>query len=102
MLEGRQTSSHRASRIKFFRPLLRLPGCLVGNCLLTHIQISEARRTLDALGVVVLPTPLLPSPSPLYPLGNPLGKNKDQSSSSNEISSEAEVIVFISSQAERC
>lgn len=70
----------------------------MGNCLFIPIQFSEA------VGLLLLwELWVYRSPSTLnFTVLNLLGKNKDQSSSSNEVSSEAEVIVFIWSQAERC
>ena len=41
-LEGRQSSFQMVNRIKPFQPLFQLPACLVGNCLFTPIQFSEA------------------------------------------------------------
>ena len=69
----------------------------MGNCLFTPIQFSEAVGLLLLWELWVYRSPSTLNFSTVL---NLLGKNKDQSSSSNEVSSEAEVIVFIWSQAE--
>lgn len=68
--------------------------------LVYSLPVLRGCWTPAALGVVGLLT------APPFTLTfsaalNPLGRNRDQSSSSNEVSSEVETTVFIWSQAER-
>ena len=98
-LKGRQSSFQAVNRINPSSHLSSYQSVLwVIACLLQ----SSSQRLLDSCcsGSCGFTDP--PSTLNFSTVLNLLGKNEDQSSSSNEVSSEAEVIVFIWSQAERC